>query len=134
MECSICLGEIIKPTTLDCGHIFCRTCIQLWSQRSLECPYCRQCMSLRAILDNELSEGYNIVQYAGHMHRITVEDVWRSRVKYVCRVVYLWCTVCCYRCHLRRTLPYSVAPIVCIHLAGSPHISRVVRDRTWQSV
>ena len=32
-------------------------------------------MSLRAILDNELSEGYNIVQFAGHMHRITVEDV-----------------------------------------------------------
>ena len=48
--------------------------------------------------------------------------VWRSRVEHVCRVVYLWCTVCCYRCHLWRTLPYSVAPIVCIHLAGSPHI------------
>ena len=48
--------------------------------------------------------------------------VWRSRVEHVCRVVYLWCTVCCYRCHLWRTLSYSVAPIVYIHLAGSPHI------------
>ena len=75
MECSICLGEITKPTTLDCGHIFCRTCIKSWSHLSLECPYCRQYMSLRAILDNELSEGYNIVQFGGHMHRIMVEDV-----------------------------------------------------------
>ena len=55
-------------------------------------------------------------------HIIGVPGVWRSRVEHVCRVVYLWCTVCCCRCHLWRTLPYSVAPIVCIHLAGSPHI------------
>ena len=33
--------------------------------------------------------------------------VWWSRVEHVCRVVYLWCTVCCYRCHLWRTLPYE---------------------------
>ena len=26
--------------------------------------------------------------------------VWRSRVEYVCRVVYLWCTVCYCPCHL----------------------------------
>ena len=28
--------------------------------------------------------------------------VWRSRVEYVCRVVYLWCTVCSCPCHLWR--------------------------------
>ena len=31
---------------------------------------------------------------------------------HVCRVVYLWCTVCCCQCHLWRTLPYSAAPTV----------------------
>ena len=48
--------------------------------------------------------------------------VWRSRVEHVCRVVYLWCTVCYCPWHLWRALPYSAAPIVCIRLAGSLHI------------
>ena len=33
--------------------------------------------------------------------------VWWSRVEHVCRVVYLWCTVCCCRCRLWRTVPYE---------------------------
>ena len=45
--------------------------------------------------------------------------LWRSRVELVCRVVYLWCTVC--YCPW-RALPYSAAPTVCIRLAGSLHI------------
>ena len=40
-------------------------------------------------------------------------------MEYVCRVVYLWCTVCYCPCHLWRALPYSAAPTVCIRLAGS---------------
>ena len=48
--------------------------------------------------------------------------VWRSRVEHVCRVVYLWCTVCYCPCHLWHALPYSAAPTVCIRLAGSLHI------------
>ena len=54
--------------------------------------------------------------------------VWRSRVEYVCRVVYLWCTVCYCSCHLWRALPYSAAPTVCIRLAGSLHIECCARS------
>ena len=31
--------------------------------------------------------------------------MWRSRLEYVCCVVYLWCTVCYCLCHLWRALP-----------------------------
>ena len=54
--------------------------------------------------------------------------VWRSRVEYVCRVVYLWCTVCYCSCHLWCALPYSAAPTVCIRLAGSLPIECCARS------
>ena len=49
-------------------------------------------------------------------------------MEYVCRVVYLWCTVCYCSCHLWRALPYSAAPAVCIRLAGSLHIECCARS------
>ena len=49
-------------------------------------------------------------------------------MEYVCRVVYLWCTVCYCSCHLWRALPYSAAPTVCIRLAGSLHIECCARS------
>ena len=54
--------------------------------------------------------------------------VWRSRVEYVCRVVYLSCTVCYCPCHLWRALPCSAAPTVCIRLAGSLPIECCARS------
>ena len=51
--------------------------------------------------DATLDPGLKFVSWSARI-------MWRSRVEHVCRVVYLWCTVCCYRCHLWRTLPYSV--------------------------
>ena len=74
MECSICLGEIRKTVLLDCGHIFCRHCIQTWSRKSLQCPYCRQQFELTAIMDNEFKEGWNAISFAGHAHMIHVEE------------------------------------------------------------
>ena len=49
-------------------------------------------------------------------------------MEYVCRVVYLWCTVCYCPCHLWRALPYSAAPTVCIRLAGSLPIECCARS------
>ena len=41
-ECPVCLGS--SPTTirLPCGHVFCRSCIVAWTERSQECPMCRE--------------------------------------------------------------------------------------------
>ena len=45
--CSICLEEIQEPYTLECSHLFHRTCIQHWFDTQLQttgilsCPLCR---------------------------------------------------------------------------------------------
>ena len=49
-------------------------------------------------------------------------------MEHVCRVVYLWCTMCYCPCHLWRALPYSAAPTVCIRLAGSLPIECCARS------
>ncbi|KAK0493658.1 hypothetical protein EDD18DRAFT_1356640 [Armillaria luteobubalina] len=40
-DCSICLGTIIMPTLLICGHSFCGSCIAKWFAKQFTCPTCR---------------------------------------------------------------------------------------------
>jgi len=42
LECAMCLNLLYQPTTLECGHSFCRRCIRSWllSQNAI-CPLCR---------------------------------------------------------------------------------------------
>ncbi|CAM9313612.1 bifunctional apoptosis regulator isoform X1 [Lampetra fluviatilis] len=44
MACHCCYELLLDPTTLTCGHSFCRHCLALWwnSSRRAECPECRQ--------------------------------------------------------------------------------------------
>ena len=44
-ECSICLEKYIKKdkiVSLDCKHIFHKSCIQLWLNKNNSCPQCRE--------------------------------------------------------------------------------------------
>ena len=46
-KCRICLEDTggaysHTPVSLQCGHVFGRSCIVTWSQQSLTCPVCRQ--------------------------------------------------------------------------------------------
>ncbi|XP_023670754.1 bifunctional apoptosis regulator [Paramormyrops kingsleyae] len=43
-SCHCCYDILINPTTLNCGHSFCRHCLALWweSSRKNECPECRE--------------------------------------------------------------------------------------------
>ena len=43
MECSICL-DIIQTDKKGtrCGHIFHRTCLELWMDKNTTCPICRE--------------------------------------------------------------------------------------------
>ena len=67
--------------------------------------------SIKAINNKKVPLSTSI---AGNSGEANIVHVWRLRVGHVCRVVYLWCTVCCCRCHLWRTLPYE-------HCAYSVH-------------
>ena len=40
-ECPVCLRLLHAPTTLQCGHSFCRRCLTSCLQHSLKCPQCR---------------------------------------------------------------------------------------------
>uniref|UniRef100_UPI00358E892F bifunctional apoptosis regulator n=1 Tax=Myxine glutinosa TaxID=7769 RepID=UPI00358E892F len=43
-SCHCCYELLLEPTTLTCGHSFCRHCLALWweASRRTECPECRQ--------------------------------------------------------------------------------------------
>lgn len=40
-ECSVCLRLFHAPTTLHCGHSFCRRCVVECMRHALKCPTCR---------------------------------------------------------------------------------------------
>ncbi|XP_045213224.2 bifunctional apoptosis regulator-like [Mercenaria mercenaria] len=41
--CGCCFDLMVQPTTLTCGHSFCRLCVANWyfSSKKMECPQCR---------------------------------------------------------------------------------------------
>ena len=44
LECAICLDMPHNPTSLDCGHLFCNSCLQKLfktSRGSVACPICK---------------------------------------------------------------------------------------------
>eukprot|EP00062_Callorhinchus_milii_P020458 gi/632976139/ref/XP_007904630.1/ PREDICTED: bifunctional apoptosis regulator isoform X2 [Callorhinchus milii] len=43
-SCHCCYDILVNPTTLNCGHSFCRHCLALWwdASRKTECPECRE--------------------------------------------------------------------------------------------
>ncbi|XP_020664078.3 bifunctional apoptosis regulator [Pogona vitticeps] len=43
-SCHCCYDILVDPTTLNCGHSFCRHCLALWwaASKKQECPECRE--------------------------------------------------------------------------------------------
>ena len=44
LTCSVCMNYFLDPVTIDCGHSFCRLCLDLcWeeAQTPMRCPECR---------------------------------------------------------------------------------------------
>ena len=43
ISCGICLGDPNLPVAVQCGHIFCWSCLRKWfdKQPMLQCPMCR---------------------------------------------------------------------------------------------
>tara|TARA_Y100001958_G_scaffold158540_1_gene156726 strand:- start:2464 stop:2973 length:510 start_codon:yes stop_codon:yes gene_type:complete len=59
-DCPICLSEIIDYTTTNCGHSYCKTCIDNCLDNKLECPMCRQ--NIKYIKNS--SETIRVVRYS----------------------------------------------------------------------
>ena len=44
LQCSICTEIFNKPLMVNCGHTFCKNCIDKWieqNKKSSKCPLCR---------------------------------------------------------------------------------------------
>jgi len=41
-QCSICLELFVLPTSLHCGHTFCKRCIAQYTRTKSNCPTCRR--------------------------------------------------------------------------------------------
>jgi hypothetical protein len=39
--CAICQEFFVEASTIECGHSFCRMCIESWLKSRLSCPICR---------------------------------------------------------------------------------------------
>ncbi|AET37563.1 ubiquitin-protein ligase peroxin 10 Ecym_1328 [Eremothecium cymbalariae DBVPG len=49
-SCILCLVDMVDPSCLPCGHLFCWNCIMHWCTERSECPLCRQHCSKQSIL------------------------------------------------------------------------------------
>ena len=41
IKCSVCLEYPLKPVEAECGHVFCRNCIDATFEIHTSCPTCR---------------------------------------------------------------------------------------------
>lgn len=55
-ECPICIDEIVEPTILPCGHVFCYECINEMTQANKLCPLCKQPINDKLIKVSEKKE------------------------------------------------------------------------------
>ena len=52
MKCIICYDKFKTETNLNCGHSFCKKCIETWYDSKNTCPICRKVFSKKEIYDN----------------------------------------------------------------------------------
>ena len=41
LQCAVCHDVFMNATTINCGHTFCKSCIDKWQQQKSNCPVCR---------------------------------------------------------------------------------------------
>ncbi|XP_040393827.1 E3 ubiquitin-protein ligase TRIM7-like isoform X2 [Cygnus olor] len=66
--CAICLDLFRSPVMLDCGHNFCRACIDLCWARAAEAPSCPQCR--RALPGRSLRPNRQLGNIAAGLRRL----------------------------------------------------------------
>lgn len=62
INCPICSNEMCEPTTMSCGHSFCRLCTLKWCfhYRNYNCPVCRRQLADKTLPNVNLTLKYLI--------------------------------------------------------------------------
>ena len=128
--CPVCLGIIINPVQLQCGHPSCLHCMVEWLQHSHTCPCCTAAAngipvpvprSMRRILEQVTAPCEN--QHRGCTYVVNSSNVLAHRV--VCIYQMINCTTCNvpqvmqrYRSHVLRCTNalqhYSHSQRICV--------------------
>uniref|UniRef100_A0A2K6FXA2 Bifunctional apoptosis regulator n=1 Tax=Propithecus coquereli TaxID=379532 RepID=A0A2K6FXA2_PROCO len=85
-SCHCCYDILVNPTTLNCGHSFCRHCLALWwvSSKKTECPECREKWEgfpkvnillrlLLSLTEEEFSRAPYTIENSSHRRAILME-------------------------------------------------------------
>ncbi|RWS09103.1 E3 ubiquitin-protein ligase NRDP1-like isoform X1 [Dinothrombium tinctorium] len=46
LSCPICFGIFREPVVTACRHVFCKSCIKMWSMKSMTCPVDRRKLTM----------------------------------------------------------------------------------------
>lgn len=62
VNCAICSNELCEPTTMSCGHSFCRVCTINWCfvYKNYNCPTCRCALAEKSLPNVNLTLKYLI--------------------------------------------------------------------------
>ena len=79
--CSICLNDVINPAKPQgCCHIFCRWCLEKWSEQKDYCPMCRQPFSFYECGWHKQSGEYEMLKRVEN-ERVRAERRWQRVVR-----------------------------------------------------
>ena len=60
LYCCICEEIFYKPIRIkECGHTFCKACLQKWAKVNKNCPLCRQKFNIKSVKRDNIA--YNII-------------------------------------------------------------------------
>ena len=62
LNCAICHDLMVNPHSLQCGHIYCGTCITAWTRTSCTCPVCRKTIATALVPCRQLNDVMNALQ------------------------------------------------------------------------
>ncbi|XP_043919437.1 E3 ubiquitin-protein ligase TRIM62-like [Protopterus annectens] len=70
LSCSVCLGIFRDPAKLQCGHTFCKRCLEkLWKANRKDCPECR------SPFDGKFIPDYALKSAITYLSRFNIDEI-----------------------------------------------------------
>ncbi|XP_056120594.1 bifunctional apoptosis regulator-like [Rhinichthys klamathensis goyatoka] len=91
--CHCCYEVLVDPTTLNCGHSFCRHCVAQWlhSSKRNECPECRASWQGFPKVNILLSQN-TLDLISSRQRRFIVDSLWLYTTLQYTGFTWLWAT------------------------------------------